>query len=129
MVGIRKDGNALSEVRRLTTIPSGQLVLIDDRQQRTGQCALTRADNAHLRERLGGDEGLEEPEDPGEDGGDVHEELGGEELGVVVLENLGRFACCGFGVCVAPAEHADAGVVCGAKISVMKGRNEEEGVP
>ena len=59
----------------LPTIPLGQLRSVDMRQEIFSNRRRAGTDYTHLCECLSGNERLEEPEDPGEDGGDVDEKF------------------------------------------------------
>ena len=58
-----------------TTILCRKFLDIDEGQKLLADRARAVADDLHLGERCGGQEGFEEPEDPGHEGGDVDEEL------------------------------------------------------
>lgn len=59
----------------VATVPLRQLVRRDERQKRRSDSFRPRAHDVHLRHSCRREQGLEDPEDPGEEAGDVDEEL------------------------------------------------------
>ena len=101
-----------SERVSVATVPLRQLVRRDERQKRRSDGFRTRAHDVHLRHSCRREQGLEDPENPGEEAGDVDKELlrlrtvsmprpgasgnrtTHQELGIVALEYTGRLGCC-----------------------------------